>query len=208
MWSILWCVLEMQNPRPHPRPTQSESAFLTRPQGICTPPDDWEMSALDISSFWISLLRFLVQKLEANHMKWFGQEVPQNRAEAPGLPLPSYSQISSGSAGLFVILEGHSEDSEIPSPLCGQPQVGDAALFSELWKPYIRSVHCRISGFFLLGEKYVSVKSIMYSGYTQWVCLETYLCPRILCILFIYHARLNFLKIYICFLSPRHISDL
>lgn len=69
MWSVLWCVLEMQNPRPHPRPTQSESAFLTRPQGICIPPDVWEMSALDISSFWISLLRFLVQKLEANHMK-------------------------------------------------------------------------------------------------------------------------------------------
>lgn len=206
MWSVLWCVLEMQNPRPHPRPTQSESAFLTRPQGICIPPDVWEMSALAVSSFWISLL--LVQKLEANHTKGFGQEVPQNRAEAPGLPSPSYSQISSASAGLGIILEGHWEDSEIPSPLCGQPWGGDTALVSELWKPHIRSVHCRISGFFLLGEKYVSVKSIMYSGYTQWVCLETYLCPRILCIIFIYHARLNFLKIYICFLSPRHISDL
>ena len=73
------------------------------------------MSAFSISSFWISLL--LVQKLEANHTKGFGQEVPQNCAEAPGLPSPSYSQISSGSAELGIILEGHWEDSEIP---CGQ----------------------------------------------------------------------------------------
>lgn len=136
---------------------------------------------IDISSFWISLLRFLVQKPKPiTKMIW--PRGAQNRA-APGLSPPSYSQISSGSAGLFVILEGHSEDSEIPAPCVDSPRAGDAALLRVVETIYT-SVHCRISGFLARGKICLS-KSIMYSGCTQWVCLETYLCQNIMYSLYI-----------------------